>query len=310
MLLRRRGQRGIIVILGLALISTVFSSAGASTYKIKQGDTLWTIAARHHTTVEKLTKANHLRENSVLALDRCIEIPGKAEVKPHPAKAKRPQHISAPARSTATVHARVDSVCLRSGTSTRAHRVTVLPSGTTMKLLARDGKWAKVALSNGTCGYIYRDLLASGPGTVSAATTYSSEKPAEEAAAGNTDRDDSSRLIDTALACRGARYVRGGTNLGGFDCSGFVRYVYQKYGISLPHSSRAQAGHGIAISRDELQPGDLVFFETHSRGISHVGIYIGNDRFVHAASRGRGVTVDSLSSAYYSPRYRGARRLQ
>ena len=117
-------------------------------------------------------------------------------------------------------------------------------------------------------------------------------------------------LIETALSCRGTRYRRGGTSRGGFDCSGFTRYVFAKYGISLPHSSKAQACVGKRVSKDALQPGDLVFFHTYRSGISHVGIYIGDGKFVHAARYGRGVRVDALSSSYYSSRYRGARRVR
>jgi cell wall-associated NlpC family hydrolase len=123
---------------------------------------------------------------------------------------------------------------------------------------------------------------------------------------GRASRD----LVRTAFIYRGSRYRFGGTSRGGFDCSGFTRYVYARYGIALPHSSASQFSHGQPISRDELQPGDLVFFATRTRGISHVGIYIGDNRFIHASNVRRGVTVDSLGSAYYSARYRGARRVK
>ncbi|MHB9038513.1 MAG: C40 family peptidase [Armatimonadota bacterium] len=117
-------------------------------------------------------------------------------------------------------------------------------------------------------------------------------------------------LISTALGCRGSRYRRGGTGRGGFDCSGFTRYIFAKYGVSLPHSSAAQSRVGTPVSRDNLKSGDLVFFQTYRRGISHVGIYTGNGKFVHAATYGRGVRVDSLGSGYYSRRYRCARRIK
>jgi len=119
-----------------------------------------------------------------------------------------------------------------------------------------------------------------------------------------------SSLVSTALACRGTRYRRGGTSRGGFDCSGFTCYVFSKYGIRLPHSSAAQARVGTPVPRNQLKEGDLLFFHTYRSGISHVGIYIGGNKFVHAARHGRGVTVDSLGSSYYAPRYRGARRVR
>ena len=119
------------------------------------------------------------------------------------------------------------------------------------------------------------------------------------------------QLIRTALMYRGSRYARGGTSRGGFDCSGFTRYVFAKYGIRLPHSSAAQSRIGKPVSRGSLQPGDLVFFNrTYRRGVSHVGIYVGDGKFVHASTHGRGVRVDSLNQPYYTPRYCGARRMR
>lgn len=117
-------------------------------------------------------------------------------------------------------------------------------------------------------------------------------------------------VVRTAYAYRGAPYRYGGSSRGGFDCSGFTSYVYASKGVRLPHSAAAQFGHGNKVNKSSLKPGDLVFFETTRRGISHVGIYAGNGKFVHASSaRGR-VRVDSLNSGYYSARFRGARRVR
>lgn len=125
-----------------------------------------------------------------------------------------------------------------------------------------------------------------------------------------TNEQGKPELVRTALTYRGSRYVRGGTGRRGFDCSGFTRYVYAKHGVSLPHSSCAQAQCGRSVDRSELKPGDLVFFQTRSRGISHVGIYVGSSRFVHAATPRYGVVVSSLDDAYYRSRYKCARRVK
>ncbi len=281
----------------VALMATSILQANAATYKIKKGDTLSSIAAKNKTTMAKLLKANGLKETSVLKIDKSLTIPSATVAKKpvnRAARATRPTNTS--------VHTNTNCACLRSGPSTSAHKITVLPEGVTLKLLSTSGKWAKVAMPDGVCGFVYRPLLAAGAGQAAQTAKSTADSPREETAAAST-------LIQTALACRGTAYRRGGTSRGGFDCSGFTRYVYAKYGVSLPHSSAAQAGRGVSIERSELQAGDLVFFQTGGRGISHVGIYIGNGNFVHAASRGRGVTVDSINSGYYSPRYRGARRV-
>ena len=116
------------------------------------------------------------------------------------------------------------------------------------------------------------------------------------------------RIISTSMDYLGVPYVFGGTSPYGFDCSGYVQYVFAKAGISLPRTADVQYEVGTPISTAELVPGDLVFFETYTYGASHVGIYVGDGNFIHASSS-RGVTVSSLSQAYYSSHYIGARRI-
>lgn len=113
------------------------------------------------------------------------------------------------------------------------------------------------------------------------------------------------KVIDKAI---GTKYVSGGTSTNGFDCSGFTMYVFDKIGINLPHQSGSQYQMGTDVSRDEMRPGDLVFFNTSGKGISHVGIYVGDGEFAHASSS-RGVTISSLSDSYYVNRYVGAKRI-
>jgi peptidoglycan DL-endopeptidase CwlO len=115
--------------------------------------------------------------------------------------------------------------------------------------------------------------------------------------------------VATALSYRGVPYRNGGSDPSGFDCSGFVQWVYAQQGLALPREVRDQYQFGSKIDRDEVQPGDLVFFETVSRGASHVGIALGNDQFVHAPSSRGVVRVESYTIDYWKQRYVGARRL-
>lgn len=117
-----------------------------------------------------------------------------------------------------------------------------------------------------------------------------------------------SSLVERALSFQGTKYVFGGTSTSGFDCSGFTKYIYSGSGISLPRTSFDQFNSGSSVSKDNLQAGDLVFFSTYASGASHVGIYIGNGKFVHAANPGSGVKVSGVSDSFYGPRYLGARR--
>lgn len=120
---------------------------------------------------------------------------------------------------------------------------------------------------------------------------------------------DGYALSGTALSLRGAPYKNGGITPDGFDCSGFVRYVYQQHGLAMPREVREQFKVGKQISRDDLEPGDLVFFSTVAPGASHVGIVIGGDQFVHAPSERGVVRVESLSQQYWGSRYIGAKRV-
>lgn len=106
----------------------------------------------------------------------------------------------------------------------------------------------------------------------------------------------------------GVNYKWSGTTTDGFDCSGFTKYVFHRYGIELPHSSSGQAKYGDKVAKDDLRAGDLVFFETGGNGISHVGIYLWDGKFIHSATD-TGVTVDRLSEAYYTNHYYTARRI-
>lgn len=118
-------------------------------------------------------------------------------------------------------------------------------------------------------------------------------------------------VVRTAYAYRGTPYRYGGAGRGGFDCSGFTSYLYAKKGVSLPHTARGQFQMGHKVDRGGMKPGDLVFFHTVTSGISHVGVYAGNGKFVHASSRrSGGVRVDSLDSGYYKHAFRGARRMK
>ncbi len=133
---------------------------------------------------------------------------------------------------------------------------------------------------------------------------FSSVLFASSAYANNQDLRQ--EIIRTALHLKGVSYRWGGTTPSGFDCSGFVQYAFRINGISIPRDADSQYYDGDKISTSDLKPGDLVFFQTYESGPSHVGIYIGDNRFIHAAYHG-GIMVDSLNESYYAERYLGAR---
>lgn len=113
--------------------------------------------------------------------------------------------------------------------------------------------------------------------------------------------------MDTVISKTiGVAYKTGGTSTAGFDCSGFTKYVFKNVGLTLPRTSKAQYSVGTAVSKSNLRSGDLVFFNTLGNGVSHVGIYVGNGKFAQSSSS-RGVTITSLSQAYWANRYVGAK---
>jgi cell wall-associated NlpC family hydrolase len=116
-------------------------------------------------------------------------------------------------------------------------------------------------------------------------------------------------LIATALGFRGTPYRNGGSDPQGFDCSGFTQWVFAQHGIALPRQVEEQFKVGQNIAIDDLQPGDLVFFHTESRGASHVGIFVADEQFIHAPSSKGVVRVEYISANYWTRRFVGARRV-
>ena len=131
-------------------------------------------------------------------------------------------------------------------------------------------------------------------------------QPLSKTSAATMDGND---IVSEAKQHIGVDYVFGGTTPNGFDCSGFVRYVYKQAGISLPRSSSDQYDVGKSVSKNDLEPGDLVFFSgTYKSGISHAGIYVGSNKFISASSS-QGVKIDTLNSGYWGSKYTGAKRV-
>jgi cell wall-associated NlpC family hydrolase len=193
-----------------------------------------------------------------------------------------------------------DSINVRRGPSTSNSVITKVRGGK-VELVDKWGDWYKVKFQYGTLGWVRSDFLDI-PGVSKPRKVQS-----ETVVASVPDGDKVSGVLRSANGMRGTKYVFGGTSRSATDCSGFTLQVFRANGIKLPRTAREQVHCGVPVKRADLQPGDLIFFNT--RGfVSHVGIYIGNGRFIHASSGGRKVQENALTG-YYSKRYITARRV-
>lgn len=203
---------------------------------------------------------------------------------------------------------------LRSGPGTENDIVAKLAGGSVAKIIGINNGWFKVQYAGDT-GYISPDYVevtayAGGYGKTSSGSS-SSSAAARSSGTSTAATGTRQEIIDYAATLLGCKYVYGGTSTSGFDCSGFTMYVFNKFGISLSHSSSTQYSNSVHISKSELQVGDLVFFSQKkgSSKVGHVGIYVGDNEFIHAASPGKGVRYDDLDSDYYLSHYIGCGRV-
>lgn len=219
---------------------------------------------------------------------------------------QQPEQTTQPAVNKAAYISSNASAHFRSGPSTSSQSLGKLPKNTKITITGEENGWYKVSY-NGKEGYISKSLVTEGEPP---ATTSSRSQEEPRSATTTTTQASSNNIVQVAESYAGSKYVSGGSSPSGFDCSGFTQYVYGKCGVTLSRTSYTQATQGTAVSKSELQPGDLLLFHYYgSSSIGHVGIYVGNGKFIHAANSNRGVVYDSIESGYYADNYAGARRL-
>ena len=212
------------------------------------------------------------------------------------------------------------TVNVRQEENTTSSILTTIALNTEVQVYSEANGWSKVKVNN-VEGYISTSLLSDTKQETSRseATTRKSSstktKSTKTTSAQTTAQATSvpassngSSIVATAKQYLGYKYVYGGSSPStGFDCSGFTSYVFKQHGISLSRTAAGQYGNGVAVSRANLQPGDLVMFG--KSGINHVAIYIGGGQIIHASTPSTGVRIDSLTTGYYNNNYAGARRI-
>jgi peptidoglycan DL-endopeptidase LytE len=296
----------------LLLLSIFSSNALATQYKVQNGDTLYSISKKFGVSVSAIKNANHLQ---------------KARIKPNQILNISSKKISS--KHSAKVQSKPIYYTVKRGdTLSRIAQKTHQPMKQIMALNHINNKSLRVG----------QKLILAKSKAVSEDEDISVSETAEEddAAPDMINENDQEKTIDVsndeperkgellgrwsspdevqlfvkvATGFIGAPYRFGGSSLKGIDCSSFVQKIYRIFDITLPRNAREQSKVGINISRENLTQGDLVFFHT-KRSLGHVGIYIGNNEFVHASSRSKGVRIDSLDTPYYQKRFQRAVRVK
>lgn len=252
-------------------MSIMVASLSATTkvvkHKIKSGETLYTIAHKHKTTIREVRKLNGLKQGDVLKVGKVVK------VHTHTYKSsKKTKVVKKSVRKKTRISKRKNNRTLKTALNKHAQPL----AGRRIK------KRSLNDISFKTAGFNFG---------------FSNKK--------------SKKIIQLAKTKLGRKYVWGAVGQGGtFDCSGFTSYVFRKNGIHIPRTSINQSKFGKYVARANLKKGDLIFFDTSKKRkgyVNHVGIYLGNGKFIHASSAKKKVVVSKLSK-FYSNRYRGARR--
>jgi len=277
-------------------------------YQVRSGDTVESIAAAHG-----LDLFTVLECNSKQILDGKGLLPGMILVLPSPEAGKSSQASSSGPPPAVATDARSGPVPPESASpAPPASRTSVRPAPSGSGGVVRNSQG--VLAVRGTPAF--RNRFVGSNGRTVEIPTYVPpvvEEPEEEDSAPGRTSLASRRgrpiraLLTSARRYLGVPYVWGGEDPSGFDCSGYVQYLFGLYGVRLPRTADVQFAAGRSVPRSQEQPGDLVFFETYAPGASHVGVYLGQGSFIHASSVGF-VRISSLEEDYFSARYLGARR--
>jgi cell wall-associated NlpC family hydrolase len=273
-------------------------------YSVVQGDNDITISRKLGVRAKALRLANPGLDWSKLIVGQILKVPTEED-------SASAAEIKVNQIDTSAARVNTNSVVMRTQPTTMSGKVTVTQMRDKVFILEQEGAWYHVKTVDGKKGYIRGDYLNELHPVVASTRTSGGRAISS---AGFSFGDDygyegvNAEIIAEARRHMGTPYRWGGETTRGFDCSGFVRYVFRhSEGIELPRTSREQAKVGQAVKRNELRPGDLITFATGGGSrVSHVGVYIGGNQFIHSSSS-RGVRIDTLTG-YYAKRFVNARR--
>jgi peptidoglycan DL-endopeptidase LytE len=293
----------------IAIILSLPSLAlAAKTHRVKKNETVHTLAKKYHVTVEELKAANNLVGDSIKP-KQVLVIPPRTVATSNTSsasvyKVKKSETLSRIAQKTGISVA--DLKRLNGLTSTRVKKGKVLVLRESAPVDEQRPKVAKkLQLRHG-------DLFNEKDYEQSLMELTENEPERQVDLRKNTELkvDGIKELKKSAYGFLGTRYRFGGSSKsGGIDCSGFVQKVFRELEVPLPRTAREQFEVGTTVAPGDLQKGDLIFFSTYASYASHVGIYLGNNKMIHASSRDRRVVISPMNTAYYRSRYLGAKRI-
>ena len=271
-------------------------------HAVVRGDTLTAIASRYRTTVDELQQLNNLRSRSRLSIGQRIVVrrsgPRTHVVRRGDSLTRIAQRHRVPVADLRRLND-IEGDALAVG-----QRLLIEPCD---RLAAAGSAPPPLDGRSSDEEFLAAMAEASAPASAEVAHVLAAPPPAEAGVAERTSL--SQRVIDLARTMLNIPYRFGGTTLRGIDCSAFVQRVFGLIDLELPRTAREQYGRGERIDIGELSVGDLVFFHTYASFPSHVGIYLGDDLFIHASSVDRRVRIDSLEQGYYRKRFLGGRRV-
>jgi len=302
-----------VMVLGICLAVIPSLSFAAKTHKVKRSDTLYSLARKYKVTVQDLKRANNLVSAQVRIGDTLV-IPLKRptrvadadteKAKPTVYKVKRSETLARIAKKTGVSVKQLKRLNHLAGKRVKAGQVLALREEEQPVAEDTQPKASKRYSLRYTDLFNEKDYEQSLADLGEPDPSRPGEQKQNEA-----KTDGVKQLKSAAYGFLGTRYRFGGNSRNGLDCSAFVQQVFRELDVSLPRSAREQFEVGSEVTPGDLQKGDLVFFRTYASFPSHVGIYLGNNRMIHASSRDRRVVISTLNTQYYRARFIGAKRI-
>lgn len=299
----------VFCLLLLALPQLVLAS---KTHVVRKSESLHSIARKYNVSVDELKTVNNLTATHVSKGDRII-IPSHAEAKAKTSSAQQQTAYKVGKGETIARIAKKTGVKVAELRRLNGLKGNGVKPGTLLALSdVNNTREAvhRVATSYNRLQLINKDLLNEQEltDTLAELTDIDSDRPVDLAKTLEANQAVNS-LKKTAYSFLGAKYRFGGNSRNSLDCSSFVQQVFRDQKVALPRTAREQFNVGSEVIRGDLRKGDLVFFQTYAQFPSHVGIYLGNRRMIHASSRDHRVVISSMDTPYYLSRYLGARRI-